>query len=117
LSNLLARRRLSISPGRVGIRNSLRDDRDRARMFVTFCDLFRNSISTMRDLALHTRSDRLNDATISKLFGERAMRVNGQRMSDANARLPTKMEEFCLPGTRLTLISWGKRKYSAVRWR
>jgi len=76
-------------------------------------DLKWDSALTLGALANRTRTDRILG---SSLLTKGAFKMNGERLIDPSMRLPEQMTDVCLPGTRLTLICWGKRKYSLVRW-
>uniref|UniRef100_A0A8R1DYT4 Tyrosine--tRNA ligase n=3 Tax=Caenorhabditis japonica TaxID=281687 RepID=A0A8R1DYT4_CAEJA len=80
------------------------------QLFRKTIDLKKEEVSTFGDLAVKTRTDKMNGRA---LMTKGAFSVNGEKKRD-----PTEAaENFVLPNASdLSLICWGKRDYQLVRW-
>ncbi|KJH49269.1 tyrosine--tRNA ligase [Dictyocaulus viviparus] len=82
------------------------------RLFTNTIKIARDEVRTFGDLADRTKSGKIKG---SILMGEGAFKVNGEKV--INSAEPLVLQRICLPETQdLTLICWGKRKFSLVQW-
>lgn len=66
-----------------------------------------NSVNTMGEIAVITRKDG------QQLMKTGALRVNGIRTTDPDEKV--MMEKILIKG-QFSIICWGKRKFSLIKW-
>lgn len=73
--------------------------------------LSRSKIKNFGDLANQCRRDKFYGSVLMK---EGALKLNGKRYTDPKRSID--FSEINFGGKNLTIVCWGKRKYSLIRW-